>query len=451
MMNRCFFLLATWLVSSLLLSADIEKDAERAIERGVKFFNSISTEGGYVYFVTPDLSERWGEGVLDAQTIEVQPPGTPAVGMALLRAYKMTKYAEAMRAVKETAQALIRGQNEYGGWGHVIHFDRVKSKVVSFDDDQTQSALSFLMAVEQEFSENEVAEAVQKGLNMMVTSQLRTGGWPHQYPKQRNYHDFATFNDQGINDCIRVMLEADEYYSNPQIKSTLHRAVRFLMISQLPTPQAGWAQQYNDFLQPAWARSFEPPSLCPSATLNNLDTLMDLAVHLDNREYLEPIHDSLRWLEDTQLPNGLWARFIELGTGKPLYYDRGRIRVNSTDELSEERRLGYGYETDLSDKLEHVKSRFNGLWNEGRDINDLEEVKDADWWNDLESRAVAIIEAQDKKGRWITVDDRFKKQIPGQRWNGEWEVKDRISSQVFIDNMSVLADYLQLFKRKGWE
>ena len=96
------------------------------------------------------------------------------------------------------------------------------------------------------------------------------------------------------------------------------------MISQLAPPQSGWAQQYNEHLQPAWARSFEPPSLCPQGTLNNLNSLMDLAIHLDNRDILEPIHDSLRWLDEVQLPNGLWPRFIEIGTGKALYYDRGR-------------------------------------------------------------------------------------------------------------------------------
>ena len=59
----------------------------------------------------------------------------------------------------------------------------------------------------------------------------------------------------------------------------------------------------------------------------------------------------VEWIESIQLPNGNWARFIELHTGKPLYYDRGRIRVDSLEELSEERRLGYGYQVDLRRKL----------------------------------------------------------------------------------------------------
>lgn len=448
MKKYCGLILVLLAVSKLVLFADLKRDAERALEKGVRYFQSISTEGGYVWYVTPDLSERWGEGRVDDQTIEVQPPGTPAVGRALLRAYEVTNYGTAMRATKETARALIRGQNELGGWGHTIHLEQGTSRVVSFDDDQTQSALSFLMAVEQAFAEDEVWVAIEKGLNLMTSSQLANGAWPHQFPRQGNYHDYATFNDEGMNDCIRVMIEADTFYSNSQLKASLYRAAQFMMLSQLPPPQPGWAQQYNEYLQPAWARSFEPPSVCPSVTLNNVNTLMDLAMYFDNREYLEPIHDALRWLHEIQLPNGLWARFVELGTGKPLYYDRGRIRVESTAELSEERRVGYGYETDLTEKLEHSKKRFSSLWIGGKDLDESKNYESAEWFNSLETKVKAVIEAQDDKGRWITRDDKFKKRIPGQSWNGEWEVKDRISSRVFIDNIEILAEYLDLFRRK---
>ena len=98
--------------------------------------------------MTPDLEERWGEGPTDDQTIEVQPPGTPIVGMAFMRAYEAIQYNTAMRAAKGAAQALIGRQNDLGGWGHIIQFDKPKPLLVSFDDDQTQSALSFLMAFE---------------------------------------------------------------------------------------------------------------------------------------------------------------------------------------------------------------------------------------------------------------------------------------------------------------
>jgi hypothetical protein len=438
-----FFLILILFTSALSASTDLKRDAVQAIERGVKFFQTTSIEGGYAWYLTPDNSIRWGEGILDNRTVEVQPYGTPSVGMAMLRAYQVTDYAAAMRAAKETAALLIRFQNELGGWGHVIELDKAPPRMVSFDDDQTQTALSFLMALEQEFADDAAWKAVEKGLNLMTVSQLVNGGWPHMYPRQNNYHDYATFNDEGINDCIRLMIQADNYYANSQIKISLNRVARFLLMSQLAPPQPGWAQQYNEYLQPAWARSFEPPAVCPLVTVNNIDSLMDLAVHLDNRDYLEPIHDALRWLDEVKLPNGKWARFIEIGTGKALYYDRGRIRVDSVDELSIERKNGYGYETDLSEKLERVRKRFHILWETGKDYNQLAE---------LEAKAVAIMAAQDKAGRWITKDDLYKKKIPGQPWNGDMEFQDRISSKVFIDNINTLADYIELVnKLQTWK
>ena len=432
-------------------SAEVTRtQAVTALARGIDYFHSLSNRGGYVYYVTPDLSRRWGKGVLDTNTIEVQPPGTPAVGMALLNAHQATGSSIALKAARDAAQALIIGQNDLGGWQHTIRFDRPTSKMVSFDDDQTQSAISFLMALDQEVDDHDLSSSVSKALSLMKISQLKNGGWPHRYPAEGNYHDFATFNDEGINDCIRVMIEADRYYKRDNHADVLKKAGRFLLISQLPPPQPGWAQQYNDFLQPAWARSFEPPSVCPSVTLNNINTLLDLHIHLGRSEYLEVIPDSLHWIESIRLPNGQWARFTELYTGKPLYYDRGRIRVESLEELSEERRLGYGYQMDLQGKLESVKHRYRQIVELGREAY-LDQSEKKPSTKNLENnisqlsfKVSAIIASQESSGAWITKNERFKKREPGQLWQGEYEVLDRISSRVFIDNVDTLCDCVRL-------
>jgi len=126
--------------------ADLSKQAEASLKKGIAFFHSINTEGGYVYYVTPDLSLRWGESPADEYTIEVQPPGTPAVGQSFLRAYQVTADEKTLEFAKETAYASIRGQNINGGWDHTISFKDLTNEVVSFDDNQSQSAVSFLMA-----------------------------------------------------------------------------------------------------------------------------------------------------------------------------------------------------------------------------------------------------------------------------------------------------------------
>ena len=361
-------LLCLFVLSILFLSvshADThEQLVQRALDtlnRAVTYFYSINTHGGYVYYITPDLSQRWGESPADAFTIEVQPPGTPAVGQTFLRAYEVTGNTQALQAATDAAFALIRGQNELSGWEHTIRFNRPKRNRVSFDDNQTQSVIRFLMALDQHIDHDSLTMAINKALDMMLTSQLDHGGWPHVYPTQNNYHDYATFNDRGINDCIDVMMDAFRFYKKDAYKKSLAKAGRFLVISQLPPPQPGWAQQYNEFLQPAWARSFEPPSVCTLVTVNNINTLIDLYLFTSQNHYLEPIPDALRWLDAVRLENGKWPRFVELTTNEPLYYDRGRIRVNSVDELHIERRTGYGYETHLLDRLNDTKKRFNAV------------------------------------------------------------------------------------------
>ena len=432
----------------------LETACLRALDKAVTYFHSINRHGGYVYYVTPDLSRRWGESPADEHTIEVQPPGTPAVGFSFLRVHEVTGHTKALRAAKDAAYALIRGQNDLGGWQHTIRFDRPKGKYVSFDDDQTQSAIRFLMALDQQIDDDSLTLSINRALDMMLGSQLENGGWPHVYPRQGNYHDYATFNDHGINDCIRVMLQAYQYYQKSEYKASLQEAGRFLIISQLPPPQPGWAQQYNEHLQPAWARSFEPPSVCSLVTLNNINTLIDLYLFSHRGEYLEPIPDAIRWLDEIRLPNGKWARFVELYTNESLYYDRGRIRVNSTEELHIERRRGYGYEVDLYDRLNETKRRFIEVselkattYKEkiNTPLNDEEKRKKL---IEMEPSVKRALKELDEQGRWVTKEDRFKKHMAGQRWNGEYETQDRISSAVFNRNIHLLCDYIELLQMK---
>ncbi|MCK5456071.1 MAG: hypothetical protein KAI45_03025, partial [Melioribacteraceae bacterium] len=266
-------------------------------------------------------------------------------------------------------------------------------------------------------------------------------------------NDFATFNDGGINDCIELMIDAHKYYGKEIYLKSIQNAGWFLFISQQAPPQTGWAQQYNAYLQPAWARDFEPASLSPMITLNNIFTLIDLYLYTEKTKHLKLIPDALRWMKETQLPNGKWPRFVEIGTNKPLYYDRGRIRVNSLEELSLERRTGYGYETDLESKLEAVITKFEKVQRIGAK-RFLEEknrpLTNAELMSELESikpQIMEIMKSQDAKGRWVTKNDRYRKEILHTKWNGEYIIKDRVKSSEFNSNVNMLCYYLELYNK----
>ena len=70
---------------------NLADEAESAMRKAVQYFRgTVSTEGGYLWTYSEDLKERAGEGKATETQIWVQPPGTPSVGFAYLRAYRIT-------------------------------------------------------------------------------------------------------------------------------------------------------------------------------------------------------------------------------------------------------------------------------------------------------------------------------------------------------------------------
>jgi hypothetical protein len=151
------------------------------------------------------------------------------------------------------------------------------------------------------------------------------------------------------------------------------------------------------------------------------------------------------------MENGMWARFVELGTNKALYYDRPRIRVDKLEDLHPERRTGYGYQSDLQSLLEKSTIRYEkalklgneGLWKEEYPVLTKEQLEKR--VEEMSSDVKTVIEEQEKSGAWITKNDKFKKKMPrGERWNGQYLTMDRISSSVFNKNVATLCEFMEL-------
>src|SRR4051794_10306433 len=95
-----FGMLLSWTTTAP--ADDLREAALKSLRRATQFYlDKVSTEGGYLYHYSEDLSKREGEHEATAWMVWVQPPGTPAVGLVFLEAYRATGDEYYMTAAKK--------------------------------------------------------------------------------------------------------------------------------------------------------------------------------------------------------------------------------------------------------------------------------------------------------------------------------------------------------------
>ncbi|MDP7050614.1 MAG: pectate lyase, partial [Verrucomicrobiota bacterium] len=116
-----FFLLLI-LFSSLPLAADMRTGALASMRKGARFMRSISAEGGYLWRYSSDLKLVAGEVKASRTMIWIQPPGTPSVGEAFLKAYEATGDAYLLDCALAVGDCLAMSQLASGGWDYRFDF-----------------------------------------------------------------------------------------------------------------------------------------------------------------------------------------------------------------------------------------------------------------------------------------------------------------------------------------
>ncbi len=438
------YFLAIFLLAQHCLAQEksIEKQAETVLDKAITYFHSISTQGGYVGLFSVDLKKRYGEALYEeakASEIWVQPPGTPSVGECFLRAYGITGEKQYQTAATDAARALAWGQRIAGGWNHrvdVAHLDTNSLTAIrkngncTFDDNITQGALSFLMSMDVVIEKSWLSEAIGLGLKHMMKSQFENGAWPQWYPLIGSYHDHYTFNDNTINDCINVMLKAHRIYGRSEYLQTARRGGDFIILSQFPQPQSGWAQQYSHDLKPAWARSFEPPGVCSAATIRNIRTLVDLFLYTKDNKYLKPIPLAFEWLDYSKIGDNKWARLYEEGTNKPVYGDReDGNRVHYVyEDISEFERKSYAWQGNY------------GMEAAARYYNEAKSLGAERYINKRDKR----LSKDEQKRNAKEMEPIIKAILNGIDDNGYWMSENMITCKDFVMNVNMLCEYLEL-------
>ena len=472
------------LLAQPCIAEDLHDDARHAMQRAVEFYSTkVATHGGYVYRYSDDLAKREGEGKTGLDTVWVQPPGTPSVGMAFVEAYELTREPSLLAAANAAADCLMRGQLRSGGWNASIEFapdarkklayrvdaERTKSKtmplnVTTFDDDKSQSAMRFLMRFDKVkgFEDERLHESITFALESTLKAQYPNGAWPQGYAEfpdlkkypvkkasfpetwsrtmtAKYYHQFYTLNDNALADVIGVLLLANEVYgdTNQELAAKCRRAAEragdFLVLAQLPEPQPAWAQQYDFEMHPCWARKFEPPAISGLESQGAIRALLQLYVATGDRKFVKSIPPALEYLKRSRLPDGQLARFYELQTNQPLYVTKDYVLTHDDSDLP----THYGFKVEAN--LDGLSREFERLTTLGS--SELEALrhpklkKPGKPSSSLTEETRQAIESLDSRGAWVE-DGKLK-------YHGKQDHTRRvITSERFMKNLKALSRYI---------
>ena len=446
----------------------LRRDAREALRRAASFYREqVGFRGGFVWRYSDDLKKREGEGIVTEWTAWVQPPGTPTVGSAFLRAFTATSDRYFLDAAVECAHALVRGQLESGGWTYRMEFDgdkrnqfayrsnhrRFKGRNVStLDDDTTQSAIRFLMEADSALRHENVtvSSSVSYALDRLLKVQLPCGAWPQGYegPAEANtfparrasfpaawtreyvktdYWKLPTLNDGNLDRLVETQLLAERHYGTGKYRSAALIVGEFLCLAQMPDPQPAWAQQYSGEMQPCWARKFEPPAISGGESQGALRTLLSLYEESADKALLEPIPRALEYLRRSRLRDGRLARFYELRTNRPLYFNKRYELTYSDDDLPTH------YAFHVKDGTDAIEKSYNRVKSMPRVRS--ESVHPKTITRPAESEVRRVIQALDSRGAWVE-SGRLRFHGPTD------ETRRIIDSATFAANLNTLSAYL---------
>lgn len=450
-----------------------QKAAREALRATINSYRTlVGFEGAYLWRYSADLKAQEGEGSATKTSGWTQPPGTPSVGEAFLKSWRLSGNDACLAAAVECAKALVRSQLNSGGWSS--HFDlgqpgrakysyRVDGKSAgsrnhtTFDDNKTQSALMLLMHVDEalEFKDAKIHEAVEYSLSHVLASQYPNGAWPQQfseptdpsqysvrkasypqswsrtYPK-KDYRGYYTLNDNNMSYIIDMLFEAHRIYSRVDCFEAAKKTGEFFLLAQMPEPQPGWAQQYDAEMHPAWARKFEPAAVTGGESQSVMRTLLRVYQFTGDKRFIEPLPKALKYYRKSMFPDGRLARFYELRTNRPLYFTKDYKLTYSNADMP----THYGFI--VGSKLESIEAEYDRV--KVLPANQLvprrQLQKPSKLNSKLRAKASAVLSQQDSRRLWIE--------------NGEMRTQAGVSRvirmETLIRNLPVLAEYVGAVK-----
>ncbi len=285
---------------------------------------------------------------------------------------------------KQIAANILSYQADLGGWPKNIDTtaksytgDRKELKG-TFDHSATTDELRFLVRIYNATKDESYHTAFTKGYDYILKAQYPTGGWPQQYPPPKSYHRHITFNDDAmvrLMEFVRETQAADVYgFVDAQHKKAAQKAfdqgIECILKCQIKVggKLTVWCAQHDEFdLRPRPGRPYELISLSGSESVGIVRLLMSL--ENPSPEVKQAIEGAVTWFRDSKLPGirleshvdpkapkgkdrvvvkdaaapGMWGRFYEIDTNRPIFSDRDGVKKYTLAEIGYERRNGYSW------------------------------------------------------------------------------------------------------------
>ncbi len=311
-------------------------------------------------------------------------PSTYSKGVRL-RAPSAWFASEEAQAV---ADRVVNWQTVAGGWVKTGDYSRLRElkddrldgwSCGTFDNDSTINELRYLALVATAAGAETARArawvgAFMRGLDYVLAAQYPNGGFPQIYPLVGGYHDAITLNDDAMQHILELLRDISvrqaEFSFVPTALATeagrrLGRGIQCVLAMQLRGVDGQltvWGQQHDALtLQPCAARNFEPSGECANESSHLLQFLMSFADR--SQAIIASVEGGVKWLNrmalhdvvanrDDTVGMGLtpkpgaqmiWARFYEIGTGRPIFGERDRMVHYVFGELTNERRKGYAW------------------------------------------------------------------------------------------------------------
>jgi PelA/Pel-15E family pectate lyase len=301
--------------------------------------------------------------------------------------------------VEKIADNILLYQKENGGWPKnydmmaELTVEQKKALLASrtetnttIDNGATYEQIRYLAKAYQRTQNPNHRDACLRGLDFLLDAQYPNGGWPQFFPDTSGYRKYITFNDGAMIGVMQIFWEINQGTSHfgfvdaqrrARIKDAFERGIDAILKCQIVengVPTA-WCQQHdNRDFRPQHARSYELPSICGAESAEIVLFLMQ--IQNPSARLVKAVEDAVQWFKKAQItglkveevkapkaqfmfhsadfdrvvvkdPSAppIWARFYQLGTGRPLFSNRDGKPVYSLAEVDRERRTGYGWYT----------------------------------------------------------------------------------------------------------